>query len=465
MMDGLNTTEATNVLAALSERIIGFDPAAISPKAIEVAKAGIADTIGVTLAGYPEPCTQILLSTPGVADAPGPCSILGAKRKTSALDATLVNGIASHALDFDDFSDVLGGHQSVPLVPVLFALAEEHGLTGRQLIDAYVVGFEVEHRFAMALHPHHYDKGWHPTATLGIFGTVASAAYALGLNATQTTRALAIAASLAAGIKANFGTMTKPLHVGHSGRSGLMAVLMAHRGFEANSQAMEHHQGFFNVFNGEGTFDATPLLSAWTLPLTIELPSIGIKQFPCCGSTHHAIAAMLDLRANDGVTAENVEAITIHVHQRRFRHTNTAFPQSVLQAKFSQQYAVARALLDGAVRLKDFEDDAFLQPEIVRLLEKVTVVPFGEPGGPEGGTWDAEVSVKLNDGSTRTKRIDNMVGRSGDNAMSRDELYAKYADCASKVISADDAEASFEALMDLETVTDFGKLTAHLAGR
>ena len=257
--------------------------------------------------------------------------------------------------------------------------------------------------------------------------------------------------TLAAGIKANFGTMTKPLHVGHSGRSGLMAVLIAERGFEANSQAMEHHQGFFNVFNGEGTFDATPLLSAWTLPLTIELPSIGIKQFPCCGSTHHAIAAMLDLRTNDGVTAENVDTITIHVHQRRFRHTNTAFPQSVLQAKFSQQYAVARALLDGAVRLKDFEDAAFFQPEIVRLLEKVTVVPFGEPGAPEGGTWDAEVSVKLADGSTRTK--------------SRDELYAKYADCASKVIPAADAEASFEALMDLEKMTDFTELTAFLSGK
>ncbi len=464
-MDGLNTTEATNVLAALAERITGFDPATITPKAIEVAKAGIADTIGVTLAGLPEPCTQILLETPGVADAPGPCLILGTNQRTSALDATLVNGIASHALDFDDFSDVLGGHQSVPLVPVLFALAEEHGLTGRQLIDAYVVGFEVEHRFAMALHPHHYDKGWHPTATLGIFGTVAAAARALNLNAVQTTRAMAIAASLAAGIKANFGTMTKPLHVGHSGRSGLMAVLLAQRGFEANGQAMEHHQGFFNVFNGEGTFDATPLLSAWTGPLTIELPSIGIKQFPCCGSTHHAIAAMLALRADDGVTAGNVEDITIHVHQRRFRHTNTAFPQSVLQAKFSQQYAVARALLDGAVRLKDFENDAFLQPDVVRLLEKVAVVPFGEPGAPEGGTWDAEVAVTLTDGRKLSKRIENMVGRSGDNAMTRDELFAKFEDCAARVIPESAVGSAFDALMALESVDDFKGLTAYLAGK
>ena len=153
-MDGLSTSETTAVLASLAERITGFDAAGITPGALYTAKAGIADTIGVTLAGLPEPCTQILLDTPGIADAPGPCLILGTKRRASALNATLVNGIASHALDFDDFSDVLGGHQSVPLVPVLFALAEEHGLSGQQLIDAYVVGFEVEHRFAMALHPH-----------------------------------------------------------------------------------------------------------------------------------------------------------------------------------------------------------------------------------------------------------------------------------------------------------------------
>jgi len=461
-MDGLNTKDTSAVLATLAERITGFDPATITPGALHTTKAGITDTVGVTLAGLPEPCTQILLSTPGIADAPGPCRIFGSKQSTSALDATLINGTASHALDFDDFSDVLGGHQSVPLTPALFALAEEHNLSGRQLIDAYVVGFEVEHRFAMALHPHHYDKGWHPTATLGIFGTVASSAYALKLDTDQTTRALAIAASLASGLKANFGTMTKPLHVGHSGRAGLMAVLIAQRGFEANPQAMEHHQGFFNVFNGKGTFDATPLTSAWTSPLTVELPSIGIKQFPCCGSTHHSIAAMLSLVHDDGLKAADVAAIDIYVHPRRLRHTNTAFPKSVLQAKFSQQYAVARALLDGAVKLKDFENDAFLQSDIVELLNITTATAFEDGATPSGGTWDAEVHVTLKDGGKRTKRIDNMVGRSGDNAMSRDELYAKFADCASKIIAKSDADAAFDGLMDLENCADIAALTARL---
>jgi len=462
-MDGLNTKDTTAVLTTLAERITGFDPATITPGALHTTKAGIADTIGVTLAGLPETCTQILLSTPGVGDGPGPCRVLGTDKQTSALDATLINGTASHALDFDDFSDVLGGHQSVPLTPVLFALADEHNLSGQQLIDAYVVGFEVEHRFAMALHPHHYDKGWHPTATLGIFGTVASAAYALNLDTEQTTRALAIAASMASGIKANFGTMTKPLHVGHSGRAGLMAVLIAQRGFEANPLAMEHHQGFFNVFNGEGTFDATPLTSAWTSPLTVELPSIGIKQFPCCGSTHQTITAMLRLVQEDGLNADDVAGIDIHVHSQRLRHTNNAFPDSVLGAKFSQQYAVARALVDGAVRLKDFEGEAFFEPKIVDVLKRISTNTFGTPGAPEGGRWDAEIAVTLNDGRKLNKRVDNMVGRSGDNAMSRDELYAKFADCASKVISESAADAAFEGLMDLENCADVAALTARMA--
>ncbi len=449
-MDGTTTQDKTAILATLADRIIGFDPATLTSKALHVAKAGIADTIGVTLAGLPEPCTQIALDTPGIADAPGPCLIFGTSKRTSALDATLVNGIASHALDFDDFSDVLGGHQSVPLVPVLFALAEEHNLSGADLLSAYVVGFEVEHRFAMAVHPHHYDKGWHPTATLGIFGTVAAAARALKLDSDQTTRALAIATSMASGLKANFGTMTKPFHVGHSGRAGLMAALIAERGFEANAGAMEHHQGFFNVFNGAGTFDASPLTEIWKEPLTIELPSIGIKQFPCCGSTHHAIAAMLSLVQEQGVTAADVAGIDIHVHPRRLRHTNNGAPKSVLEAKFSVQYAVARALLDGAVRLKDFEEGAYLEKAILDLLAVTRAHTFADDGGPDGGTWDAEVSVSLKDGKKLMKRIDNMVGRSGENAMSRDELSYKFADCAGRILQPQNTDTLFAGLMTLE---------------
>ena len=464
-MDSLLNKEDANVLKNLADHIVRFDPATISDHALHTVKMGIADTIGVTLAGVNEACAQIMMEVPGVADASGRCLIIGTKRKVSALDATLVNGISSHALDFDDFSDVLGGHQSVPLVPVLFALAQEYRKTGWDIVNAYTVGFEVEHRFAMAVHPYHYDKGWHPTATLGIFGTVAAAARLLGLNQEKTATALAIATSMAAGIKSNFGTMTKPLHVGHSGRSGLLAVLLAGRDFTANHASMEHHQGFFALFNGEGNFSSDALIEPWSGPLALEFPTIGIKQFPCCGSTHQAIAAMINLKRDNNLCANDVVSVVVNTHPRRLLHTNNPYPNSVLEAKFSLQYTVARALTDGAVRLSDFKDDAFLQPNIKKLLEIIKAIPFGSKGAPEGEPWDAEIRVTTQDGRVLKNRVNNMVGRSGDNPMTIGELKEKFVDCSYGVLTEVQSEAAFQQLMGLENLPNIGPLMKNLEFR
>ena len=227
---------------------------------------------------------HILLRVPGVA-RPGPCLVLGTDTRTSALDATLINGTASHALDYDDVSGVMGGHPSVMLVPPLLALGEMLGSSGRDVALAYVVGYETECRIARGVHFHHYDKGWHPTATLGIFGTVAAAARLLRLSVEQTAVALGLAASLASGLKANFGTMTKPLHVGHSARNGLFAALMVREGFTANPGAFEHKQGFLDVFNGPGTYDTARMLADWYAPFECDGGAEpGLKPYPCCGS-------------------------------------------------------------------------------------------------------------------------------------------------------------------------------------
>ncbi len=463
-MDGISVREADSVLARLASHIASFDPDRITPQALATCKAGIVDTIGVALGGMLEPCTQILMATPGIADTSGPALVFGTIRRTSALDATLINGTASHALDYDDFSSILGGHQSVPLVAPLFALAEERGLSGRQIVDAYVVGLEVEHRFARALHPHHYDKGWHPTATLGIFGTVAAAAFALKLGPETIATAMAIAASMASGIKANFGTMMKPLHIGQSARSGLMAVFLAEQGFEANPGAMEHDQGFLNVFNGPGRYDPTPLTDAWSGPLDIELPSLGLKQFPCCGSTHQAIFATIGLARDADIDPNDVRRIEIGTHPRRLRHTDTPSPRSALQAKFSVQYVVARALLDRSVRLKDFRQGAYAQPEVRRLLDMTTAAPLNDDGPGLTGPWDTEVAITLADGRRLVGQVEGMIGRSGDNAMSADELREKFIDCATLAVTGDRAARAFDALTDLENQTDMVKVVALLAG-
>ena len=281
------------LIQRLAERVHAFGPAQMTPQAVALARTGIIDTLGVTLAGSVEACTTNLLRTPGVATAPGLCTLFGTARKTSALDAAFVNGTASHALDYDDFSEPMGGHQSVPLVSPLMAVAEERGLSGARLIQSYVVGIETEIRLARAVNFHHYDKGWHPTATLGVFGAAAAIGHLIGLDPPKLAVALAIAASFASGVKANFGTMVKPLHVGQCARNGLLAALLAEAGYDANPAALEHKQGFLNAYNGPGNHDAERMFEDWASPLEVTSKTMGLKQFPCCGSTHPAISMML----------------------------------------------------------------------------------------------------------------------------------------------------------------------------
>src|SRR5258707_11274836 len=176
----------------------------------------------------------------------------------------------------------------------------------------------------------------------------------MGLDRDRTAQELAIAASLASGIKANFGTMTKPLHVGHTARNGLFAALLARDGFTANPGALEHKQGFLLVFNGAGTFDAEAILKDWGQPYDIVRPGLAIKQHPCCGSTHPAIDAMLLLRQEHAIQPERIARVDSWTHPRRLAHTNRPDPQSGLAAKFSVPYCLPRARLQGCVRLHDF---------------------------------------------------------------------------------------------------------------
>ena len=271
-------------------------------------------------------CSQ----TPGVADAPGPALVFGTSHRTSALDAALINGTASHALDYDDVSGVLGGHHSAPVTAPIFALGEQLKVSGKRALAAYIIGVETEVRLSRAVNFHHYDKGWHPTATLGTFGAAASAAHLLGLDVARTAKALALAASFSCGLKANFGTMTKPLHVGHVGRNGLFAALIAERGFESQPRRARAQAGLARGLQRRGHLLPERMFENWGSPWEIETAENGLKQFPCCGSTHPAIAMMLALVREEGVKADAVEGIEILAHRRRLPHTNNPDPRTPL---------------------------------------------------------------------------------------------------------------------------------------
>lgn len=433
-------------------RTISYD--GLSQLARNRAVIGIVDTIGVTLAGSTEDCVTILTETPGIADAEGPAALIGGTRRVSMLDAALINGTASHALDYDDFSSDFGGHQSVPLVAPLFALAEAEGKSGRDLVAAYAAGVETEIRLARAVHWHHYDLGWHPTATLGTIAAAGACAHLMGLDEGRIATALCIAVSESAGLKANFGSMTKPLHVGRACQAGLLAALLARQGFTARDSAFEHAQGFFEVFNGTGNYDAEKVFENWAAPHELENDGLALKLWPCCGSTHAAIAAALDLRKEEGLIAGNIERIEVFPHPRRLKHTDTPHPQTSLQGKFSVQYVVARALSDGAVRLADFDPEAIAEPEISHLLDRLEAKPHPEMKDTAEKQWSAEVRVRTKDGRILSKRIDEFTSDPRVMPDSVSALEEKFEDCARLVLNEDDIFLLFERMETFESITD-----------
>ena len=443
----------------LARRVSALRYEDLPADAVRWARVGILDTVGVTLAGSGEDTAR--LAERALSPAAGASVVFGQDRRVAALDAAVINGAAAHALDYDDCNNTLGGHPSVPLLPALFALADEHGASGREFVTAYVAGFEVETKIALAVHFHHYMKGWHPTVTLGVFGSAAACARLLKLDAEQTAVAIAIAASFASGIKANFGTMMKPLHVGQCARNGLFAALLAREGYTANAaSAFEHKQGFFNVFNGEGTYNASKVLPAWGKPWDIVEPGIAIKQYPCCGSTHPALDAMLELARKHEIKPADVARIDSWTHARRLEHTNRPDPQSSLDAKFSVQYCLARALVDRKITMAQFEGDAYKDRKVRELMSRVHAAPYTTAQFPADNHFGAEVKVTLKDGTVYAKKVDQPFGRTSANPLPPELLREKFSDCALRALPKSNVTQLIAAIDRFERLKDVREVTA-----
>jgi 2-methylcitrate dehydratase PrpD len=448
----------------LAKRINALTYDKLPPEAVHWAKIGILDTVGVTLAGAHEDTTRI---PEGIvtAGSSGPSLIFGGNRRVAALDAALVNGTAAHALDFDDMTNRLGGHPSAPILPALFALADELGASGRDFIAAYVAGFETECKLGLGVHFHHYTKGWHPTATLGVFGSAAACARLMKLSDEKVAVALAIAASLASGIKANFGTMVKPLHVGHCTRNGLFAALLARDGFTANAAtAFEHKQGYFNVFNGEGNYDAGKILPEWGQPFDIVKPGIAVKQYPCCGSTHSALDAMLGLVREHKPAPDDVERVDVWTHTRRLEHTNRPDPKSDLDAKFSVQYCMARAITDRRITIEHFDGKAHEEAKVRNVLSRVHAAPYTTAQFPAENHFGAEVKVTLRGGKVLSAKVEQPYGRTSDNPLPASLLKEKFENCVARALPKERIAPLYSAIQGFENLKDAREMTAIIAG-
>ena len=425
----------------------------------EAAARAVLDTIGVALAGAVEPAARAVQQV--VTDSHGPCTILGLATGASPGDAALANGTAAHALDYDDMCFVSLAHPSAPLVAAALAAAEAAGASGRSLLDAYVVGFEIETRLGRAMNPRHYERGWHCTSTLGTIGAAAAAARLLGLHESACGHALSIAASEASGLKENFGTMVKPLHAGLAARNGILAAQLARSGMTASAAAIEGPQGFLAAMDGEHASLSeyvADLDSRWDIVDT----GITVKLYPSCAGTHPTLDALLDLRRCERFGAGDVQSIDVGVDAIVPTILMYDRPATGLEAKFSMPFCAAAAIVDGRVGVDTFDAAKLADPAIAALQSRVTmqVDPALDSSAP--ALTQARVTVRLNDGRVLTASANGARGYPAHPASS-DELAAKFLACASRVLPDTQARTALKMISELESVADVRAVTAQLA--
>lgn len=432
-------------------------------RALELARNAMIDIVGCIIAGGPDEVTRRTFKA--VRDlAAGPASVVGHTEKLPAPHAALVNGAAAHALDFDDNYHGNCGHATAVLAPALLALAEERNADGRAVLDAYIAGLEAMQVVGTGVNIGHYEKGWHTTCTIGVIGAAGAAARFAGLDVDGIQRALSLGFSHASGSKVQFGTMAKPFHAGMAAKNALMAARYAEAGITAVGEPLDLPWGFRDLYIGNdaspGYADAVAQLDP---PLAIERFGLKVKIHPDCASTHCAVDGVLDVMAEHGLTADDIDTVETVVNKISFDNLMFAEPQSEMEARFSMEYAIALAVTKGVLKLADFCPEAIGDATVRAWLPRVkmTLSPVDAPlPSVENGREPAKVRVKTKDGQTFEAFRQRARGVL-QNPLSDDEMWAKFDDCLAGVMNAgqaDEIRSCLSSFEDLENVGDMMRL-------
>jgi 2-methylcitrate dehydratase PrpD len=454
VVSSASSVSEPTVTSRVAAFVSGVPATELSPEIVARVRDAITDAVGVALAGVREPIADILVGdwTP----AGGPALVLGRAEGADPAAAALANGAIIHALDYDDTSHPAYAHPSAHLVPVILALASVVPVSGVDALLAYAIGHEIEGKLGHAMNLDHYAHGWHATGTLGAVSSAATAARLLGLSPDQTAAALAIGASMAGGLRVNFGTMTKPLHAGLAARAGIQAATLARAGFTAAADGLGGRFGYLAVMGTSpppaGASAAYPwdaLGRPWELASPVGL---ALKPYPACGSTHCAIEAAALLREE----IAGREIVRVDVGTNTMCEGVLVFhdPGTALEAKFSMEYSVARALLRGHLTLADYTDQAVTDPATRALMARVGVAVH--PRVRDNLEHGAVVRVELADGAVLERVVELAEGKP-ERWLSTGRLWTKFADAAAGMSSPAAAQELFTALQDLPATPDLGR--------
>jgi 2-methylcitrate dehydratase PrpD len=422
---------------------------ALPKAAVDVVRLGFTDCVAAMLAGTDEPVARIVREGLGTRGARGEARLCFGAERASAPEAALANGTAGHALDYDDVA--LAGHPSVVLVPAILGEAEALGADGRAAVTAYVAGYETwAHLVERDPDPYH-RKGWHPTAMMGPVAGAAAIANLRRLDPEQATMAIAIAASLSAGVVANFGTMTKPFQAGRAAQSGVTAARLAAAGMTASPDALEHPIGLLRALSPAGRVDTETPLDTLGKTWRITEKGLNVKKYPMCYGVHRALDGMLDLVRENKLTPDRVREIAVTTGKTQAAMLRNHRPQTGLEAKFSMEFAMASALTAGRAGLSELTDVFVRRPDVQAAMSKVSIATTDTVAkdDPIFAAFD-RIEVKLADGKALASPELRHARGHWSLPLSRDELWAKFRDCAGTTLQENGAHALFDGLQALE---------------
>ncbi|MFZ5943239.1 MAG: MmgE/PrpD family protein [Bacillota bacterium] len=419
-----------NATATLAENIVDFSLVLIADEAIAEAKRSFLNWLGVAIGASRHSSVDMVLELAGEIGGPPQATILGRNIKTDIQFATLINGMSSHIFDFDDtlLNTVL--HPSAPVWPAILATAEKYNFTTREILEAFVIGCEVEQRIALAICPSHYERGWHVTGTVGAFGAAAAVGKLLRLNNLQMANALGLAAAQPTGLREMFGTMTKPFHPGKAAANGLLSALLAQRGFTSSLASLEARRGFAQVLSDKQDYDI--LLEPWGSRWHILENSY--KPFACGIVTHPGIEAGINLKNKHNISPPEIEEIVIEVHPLVLELTGKESPKNQLEAKFSIYHCVAAGIIFGKAGEDQFANEIVRRDDVINLRSKIKAQINTSLAEDQ-----ALLHAELKNGQTLKIYIEHAIG-SKDNPMTNLQLEEKFTELTAPILQGKERE-------------------------
>ncbi|MEW6443217.1 MAG: MmgE/PrpD family protein [bacterium] len=439
--------EPPGLTRRLARFITGTSEADLPGYVYEHAKVALLDWYAVAIAGKDDPLVLKLIRVADLMGGSEQATLIGHGLRKSACQAALVNGAASHALDYDDTLVPFLGHPSVTIFPSLLALAEWKKKSGEDLLTSYLIGLKVGAVLGAYSGLSHYMAGWHGTSTMGHLASAAACARLLRLSEQETVHALGIAATQASGLKRVFGTMCKPFHAGRASQAGLLAVLLAAEGFDAPEDTLEGPQGFFDVLKGDRGEQVLD-----TLGKTWEIENLSQKYHASCHFTHSPIEAALKVAREENLSPAQIRAIRVRTSQTALSAAHQTEAKTGLAAKFCIPYCVANALITGRTGIQAFSEEWVGSPQIQSFMKKVTVGPDGGKAG-----LGAIVEVETTEGKLCTSFSD-ILQEVVPLETKREKIRAKFYDLCLPVLGPTRTTAVREAILSLDRFEDMQPL-------